>query len=92
MPDTPKKGNQKWLPLIQLLQTYKPDFVSCLATGGYHLSGCYITATILLPTLPDILQQQKYKRAAHFALRQIGIYVALQHTRFTQNYCYQQFP
>jgi hypothetical protein len=32
---------------------------------GYHLSGCYITATILLPTLPDILQLQKYKRAAY---------------------------
>ena len=61
-------------------------------TDDYHLSGCHITATILLPTLPDILRLQKYKRAAYFASRQIGIYVALQHTRFTQNYCYQQFP
>jgi hypothetical protein len=38
---------------IQLLQTCKPDSVTHLSTGGYHLSGCYITATILLPTLPD---------------------------------------
>jgi len=33
--------------LIQSLQTCKPDSVSRLATGGYHLSCCCITATIL---------------------------------------------
>jgi len=39
--------------LIQLLQTCKPDSVSPLVNEeGYHLSGCCITATILLPTLP----------------------------------------
>ena len=34
--------------------------------SGYHLSGCYITATILLPTLPDFPNARKYKRAAYF--------------------------
>lgn len=37
--------------LISLLQTCKPDSVFRLETEGYHLSCCYITATILLPTL-----------------------------------------
>ena len=46
--------------------------------GGYHLSGRCITATILLPTLQH--------RASS---PQTLIYVALQHTRFTQMYCYQ---
>jgi len=58
------------------------------ATDGYHLSGCCITTTILLPTLPVIPQKRKYKRAAYNALRHTGIYVALQYTRFTHNYNY----
>lgn len=50
--------------LIHLLQTCKPDSVSASfdklrITEGYHLSGCCIAATILLPTLPDILQNAK---------------------------------
>ena len=47
-----KKGNLFRSPFNKLLQTCKPDFVSRFSTGGYHLSCCYITATILLPTLP----------------------------------------
>ena len=42
------------MPFNNLLQTCKPDSVSVLrltTEDGYHLSGCYITATILLPTL-----------------------------------------
>ena len=58
-----------------LLQTCKPDSVFRLATEGYHLSGCYITVTILLPTLQH--------RASS---PQTLIYVALQYTRFTHNY------
>ena len=42
------------------------------ATDGYHLSGCCITATILLPTLPVIPQKRKCKRAAYNALRHTG--------------------
>jgi len=40
------------------LSACKPDSVSPAAVfaalgNGYHLSGCNITVTILLPTLPD---------------------------------------
>ncbi len=60
--------------LKKVLQTCKPDSVSRYrkVTGGYHLSCCYITATILLPTL-------QHRASSPQAL----IYVALQHTRFT---------
>ncbi len=37
------------------------------ATEGYHLSGCYITVTILLPTLPGIPLTRKCKRAVYLA-------------------------
>jgi len=57
-----------WLPfLIHLLQTYKPDSVFRHSADGHHLSGYCITATILLPTLPDIPRTQKCKRAAYNA-------------------------
>jgi len=37
-------------PEIKNLSADKPDFVPD-KSGGYHLSGCNITVTILLPTL-----------------------------------------
>ena len=63
--------------LIHLLQTYKPDSVFRQAADGYHLSGCCIATTILLPTL-------QHQASSLQAL----IYVALQYTRFTHNYNY----
>jgi len=70
-----KRQPRKAAFLIHLLQTYKPDFVFRLATEGYHLSGCHIAVTILLPTL-------QHRTSSPQTL----IYVALQYTRFTHNY------
>ena len=77
----------------KMLQTCKPDSVSLSfdklrTTGGYHLSCCYITATILLPTLPDIPSESYRDENINEQLilpftGKSGIYVALQHTRFT---------
>jgi len=72
-----KKGNREVAFLNHLLQTYKPDFVPLFfekKRDGYHLSGCYITVTILLPTL-------QHRTSSPQTL----IYVALQYTRFTHH-------
>ena len=75
-----KKGNREVAFLNHLLQTCKPDFVPLFfekERDGYHLSCCYITVTILLPTL-------QHRTSSPQAL----IYVALQYTRFTLPICY----
>lgn len=47
-----------------LLKTvsHKPDFVILQKQNGHHLSGSCITASVYLPTLPDI-QKMKLRRA-----------------------------
>jgi len=45
--DTLKKGNQKWPPFKFIYCKLISRILSPLDNGGYHLSGCCITATIL---------------------------------------------
>jgi len=89
MPVSPK-GENNFLSSYRLtgknknLSACKPDSVSAVA-DGYHLSGCNITVTILLPTLQRSLHLCRDRTSRPQTL----IYVALQHTRFTQlmHYC-----
>ena len=53
------KGSKNLPQNLKNLSADKPDSVL-----GYHLSGCNITVTILLPTLQRIPQKAEFKQAA----------------------------
>jgi len=78
--------------LKKLLQTCKPDSVSRYKSGWLSFIWLlYYNNNLAAYPSRYSAKSRNVNEQFTSPLRRIGIYVALQHTRFTRNNCYQKF-